>query len=224
MMVMMIMMTTTTMVMISVPSGCTGYFTGPSGHLTSPGYPGGYIYTEETECMWKIERPSYYQLHLSFDDVHTNGTASSLEVNAGFLSPFIHLLRIQRHRQPKNLNTHTHPDILPHTKTINNHLTVLNMPYQTNKQTKITLITIATNKQTSLWLHVSQPETEREKKKENKKRGSWMRLSKINIHILIHIHTYLHTYIHTCTHIYTHTSYIYTHTYTYPPTYAYTHI
>ena len=67
----------------SVPDGCIGYIKAEAGSVTSPGYPAGHNYTEDTECVWKLETTAGRQLNLSFSDVQANepqGTANYIKV------------------------------------------------------------------------------------------------------------------------------------------------
>ena len=65
---------------ISVPDGCTGVFVGAAENLTSPGYPHGITYDEDTECVWKMSTTvTNNKVSLMFKDLHAD-TNSSLEV------------------------------------------------------------------------------------------------------------------------------------------------
>ena len=66
----------------SVPKGCGGYFKAEMGSLTSPGYPTGHNYTDDTECVWKIETTAYRKVNISFSEVqaHETGTANYIRV------------------------------------------------------------------------------------------------------------------------------------------------
>ena len=61
----------------SVPEGCGGYFKAEAGNVTSPGYPTGHNYTDDTECVWKIETAAGRQIDISFSDVRAHETNSA---------------------------------------------------------------------------------------------------------------------------------------------------
>ena len=50
--------------------------------MTSPAYPTGHNYTDDTECVWKIETTAYRKVNISFSDVlaHETGTANYIKV------------------------------------------------------------------------------------------------------------------------------------------------
>ena len=47
-----------------------------AGNVTSPGYPTGHNYTDDTECVWKIETTAYRKVKISFSDVHAHETGT----------------------------------------------------------------------------------------------------------------------------------------------------
>ena len=45
--------------------------------MTSPEYPTGHNYTDDTECVWKIETTAGRQINISFSDVRAHETNSA---------------------------------------------------------------------------------------------------------------------------------------------------
>ncbi|XP_051001050.1 deleted in malignant brain tumors 1 protein [Acomys russatus] len=53
---------------------CGGFLTGPSGHFSSPSYPGNY--PNNARCLWNIEVPNNYRVTVFFTDVQLEGGCS----------------------------------------------------------------------------------------------------------------------------------------------------
>ncbi|XP_070174236.1 cubilin-like [Littorina saxatilis] len=60
-----------------VPDGCVGYYMSVTGSLTSPGYPAGHNFTEDTVCAWFIQTASGRTLNMSFPDIDAHNQSDS---------------------------------------------------------------------------------------------------------------------------------------------------
>ncbi|XP_070536661.1 cubilin-like [Ptychodera flava] len=68
-----------------IVDGCGGELTGPSGNITSPGYPG--LYPRNTHCEWTITVPLGSSIQLTINDVQLEGSVDcaydALEIYGG---------------------------------------------------------------------------------------------------------------------------------------------